>query len=61
MFICETSEKELQLRFTYEEKSSGSYSCDSENLLEESVCCLMQLVTAIPLLDTITYEISVQL
>ncbi|KAF6302836.1 dymeclin [Rhinolophus ferrumequinum] len=58
VFICEMSEEELQLHFTYEEKS-GSYSCDSEDLLEELVCCLMQLITDIPLLD-ITYEISVE-
>ncbi|XP_023386987.1 dymeclin [Pteropus vampyrus] len=59
VFICEMSEEELQLHFTYEEKSFGSYSSDSEDLLEELVCCLMQLITDIPLLD-ITYEISVE-
>ncbi|KAM5219384.1 dymeclin isoform 1-T1 [Hipposideros larvatus] len=59
VFICEMSEEELQLHFTYEEKSPGSYSCDSEDLLEELVCCLMQLIIDIPLLD-ITYEISVE-
>ncbi|KAI4532849.1 hypothetical protein MG293_017257, partial [Ovis ammon polii] len=32
---------------------------DSEDLLEELLCCLMQLITDIPLLD-ITYEISVE-
>ncbi|XP_036275750.1 dymeclin isoform X1 [Pipistrellus kuhlii] len=58
VFICEMSEEELQLHFTYEEKS-GSYSSDSEDLLEELVCCLMQLITDIPLID-ITYEISVE-
>ncbi|XP_036177989.1 dymeclin isoform X8 [Myotis myotis] len=52
------SEEELQLHFTYEEKS-GSYSSDSEDLLEELVCCLMQLITDIPLID-LTYEISVE-
>ncbi|XP_033033676.1 dymeclin isoform X4 [Trachypithecus francoisi] len=53
------SEEELQLHFTYEEKSPGNYSSDSEDLLEELLCCLMQLITDIPLLD-ITYEISVE-
>ncbi|XP_073069139.1 dymeclin isoform X2 [Manis javanica] len=59
VFICEMSEEELQLHFTYEEKFPGSYSSDSEDLLEELLCCLMQLITDIPLLD-ITYEISVE-
>ncbi|KAM9225728.1 dymeclin isoform 2-T2 [Dugong dugon] len=59
VFICEMSEEELQLHFTYEEKSPGSYSSDSEDLLEELICCLMQLITDIPLLD-ITYEISLE-
>ncbi|XP_023422594.2 dymeclin isoform X1 [Cavia porcellus] len=59
IFICEMSEEELQLHFTYEDKSPGSYSSDSEDLLEELLCCLIQLITDIPLLD-ITYEISVE-
>ncbi|XP_055993984.1 dymeclin isoform X1 [Sorex fumeus] len=60
VFICEMSEEELQLHFTYEEKSPGTYTgSDSEDLLEELLCCLMQLVTDIPLLD-ITYDISVE-
>lgn len=59
VLICELSEEELQLHFTYEEKSPGSYSSDSEDLLEELLCCLMQLVTDVPLLD-ITYDISVE-
>ncbi|XP_021006096.1 dymeclin isoform X2 [Mus caroli] len=58
-FICELSEEELQLHFTYEEKSPGSYSSDSEDLLEELLCSLVQLITDTPLLD-ITYEISVE-
>ncbi|XP_065746212.1 dymeclin isoform X7 [Phocoena phocoena] len=49
VFIYEMSEEELQLHFTYEEKSPGSYSSDSEDLLEELLCCLMQLITDIPL------------
>ncbi|XP_055088609.1 dymeclin isoform X13 [Symphalangus syndactylus] len=48
VFICQMSEEELQLHFTYEEKS-GNYSSDSEDLLEELLCCLMQLITDIPL------------
>ncbi|XP_029402789.1 dymeclin isoform X2 [Mus pahari] len=59
VFICEMSEEELQLHFTYEEKSPGSYSSDSEDLLEELLCSLVQLITDTPLLD-ITYEISVE-
>ncbi|XP_055478853.1 dymeclin [Psammomys obesus] len=59
VFICEMSEEDLQLHFTYEEKSPGSYSSDSEDLLEELLCSLIQLITDTPLLD-ITYEISVE-
>ncbi|XP_004684064.1 PREDICTED: dymeclin [Condylura cristata] len=59
VFICEVPEEELQLHFTYEEKSPGTYSSDSEDLLEELLCCLMQLITDTPLLD-ITYDISVE-
>uniref|UniRef100_A0A8C6HLL4 Dymeclin n=1 Tax=Mus spicilegus TaxID=10103 RepID=A0A8C6HLL4_MUSSI len=59
VFIRELSEEELQLHFTYEEKSPGSYSSDSEDLLEELLCSLVQLITDTPLLD-ITYEISVE-
>ncbi|XP_028639058.1 dymeclin [Grammomys surdaster] len=59
VFICELSEEELQLHFTYEDKSPGSYSSDSEDLLEELLCSLIQLITDTPLLD-ITYEISVE-
>ncbi|XP_032741968.1 dymeclin isoform X1 [Rattus rattus] len=59
VFICEMSEEELQLHFTYEEKSPGTYSSDSEDLLEELLCSLIQLITDTPLLD-ITYEISVE-
>lgn len=59
VFIRELSEEELQLHFTYEEKSPGSYSSDSEDLLEELLCSVVQLITDTPLLD-ITYEISVE-
>lgn len=59
VFICEMSEEELQLHFSYEEKSPGTYSSDSEDLLEELLCSLIQLITDTPLLD-ITYEISVE-
>lgn len=59
VFICEMSEEELQLQFMYEEKSPGSYSSNSEDLLEELLCSLVQLITDTPLLD-ITYDISVE-
>lgn len=59
VFISEMSEEELQLHFTYEEKSPGSYNSDSEDLLEELLCSLIKLITDTPLLD-ITYEISVE-
>lgn len=59
VFICEMSEEELQLQFMYEEKSPGSYSSNSEDLLEEFLCSLVQLITDTPLLD-ITYDISVE-
>ncbi|EDL09501.1 dymeclin, isoform CRA_g [Mus musculus] len=60
VFIRELSEEELQLHFTYEEKSPGSYiGSDSEDLLEELLCSLVQLITDTPLLD-ITYEIAVE-
>ncbi|KAL1773454.1 hypothetical protein HispidOSU_005120 [Sigmodon hispidus] len=59
VFICEMSEEELQLHFMYEEKTPGSYSPNSEDLLEELLCSLVQLITDTPLLD-ITYEISVE-
>ncbi|KAL6082104.1 hypothetical protein STEG23_003733, partial [Scotinomys teguina] len=50
VFICEMSEDELQLQFMYEEKSPGSYSSNSEDLLEELLCSLVQLITDTPLL-----------
>lgn len=59
VFICEMSEEELQLQFMYEEKSPGSYSSNSEDILEELLCSLVQLITDTPLLD-ITYDISVE-
>ncbi|XP_052598521.1 dymeclin isoform X5 [Peromyscus californicus insignis] len=49
VFICEMSEEELQLHFMYEEKSPGSYSSNSEDLLEELLCSLVQLITDTPL------------
>nr|XP_044998769.1 dymeclin isoform X2 [Jaculus jaculus] len=56
VFFCQMSEEELQLHFVYEDKSLGSYDSESEDLLEELLCCVVQLITDIPLLD-ITYEI----
>ncbi|XP_075582184.1 dymeclin isoform X2 [Pelecanus crispus] len=59
VFISEMSEEELQLHFTYEEKALGSYGTESEDLIEELLCCLIQLIVEIPLLD-ITYSISLE-
>ncbi|XP_037229145.1 dymeclin isoform X3 [Falco rusticolus] len=53
------SEEELQLHFTYEEKAPGSYGTECEDLIEELLCCLIQLIVEIPLLD-ITYSISLE-
>ncbi|XP_074992444.1 dymeclin isoform X3 [Calonectris borealis] len=53
------SEEELQLHFTYEEKAAGSYGTECEDLIEELLCCLIQLIVEIPLLD-ITYSISLE-
>ncbi|XP_056680390.1 dymeclin isoform X6 [Monodelphis domestica] len=52
-------EEEMQLHFTYEEKSSVTFQADSEDLIEELLCCLIKLIIDIPLLD-ITYEISLE-
>ncbi|XP_075595833.1 dymeclin isoform X3 [Balearica regulorum gibbericeps] len=59
VFISQMSEEELQLHFTYEEKASGSYGTECEDLIEELLCCLIQLIVEIPLLD-ITYNISLE-
>ncbi|XP_054665276.1 dymeclin isoform X3 [Grus americana] len=59
VFISQMSEEELQLHFTYEEKASGSYGTECEDLIEELLCCLIQLIVEIPLLD-ITYSISLE-
>lgn len=59
VFISQMSEEELQLHFTYEEKAPGSYGTESEDLIEELLCCLIQLIVEIPLLD-ITYSISLE-
>ncbi|XP_049650414.1 dymeclin isoform X2 [Accipiter gentilis] len=53
------SEEELQLHFTYEDKAPGSYGTECEDLIEELLCCLIQLIVEIPLLD-ITYSISLE-
>ncbi|KAL9821238.1 dymeclin isoform 5-T5 [Geothlypis trichas] len=60
VFISRMSEEELQLHFTYEEKA-GPSSCgaECEDLIEELLCCLIQLIVEIPLLD-ITYSISLE-
>ncbi|NWQ95807.1 DYM protein, partial [Burhinus bistriatus] len=59
VFISRMSEEELQLHFTYEEKAPGSYGTECEDLVEELLCCLIQLIVEIPLLD-ITYSISLE-
>ncbi|XP_010281544.1 PREDICTED: dymeclin-like, partial [Phaethon lepturus] len=50
VFISRMSEEELQLHFTYEEKAPGSYGAECEDLIEELLCCLIQLIVEIPLL-----------
>ncbi|XP_062455503.1 dymeclin [Rhea pennata] len=59
VFISRMSEEELQLHFTYEEKTPGSYGTECEDLIEELLFCLIQLIVEIPLLD-ITYSISLE-
>ncbi|XP_030901552.2 dymeclin [Melopsittacus undulatus] len=59
VFISRMSEEELQLHFTYEDKAPGSYGIECEDLIEELLCCLVQLIVEIPLLD-ITYSISLE-
>lgn len=60
VFISRMSEEELQLHFTYEEKAGpSSYGAEYEDLIEELLCCLIQLIVEIPLLD-ITYSISLE-
>ncbi|XP_048360279.1 dymeclin [Sphaerodactylus townsendi] len=59
VLICQMSEEELQLHFTYEEKTPGSYGAECEDLMEELLFCLIQLIVEIPLLD-ITYSISLE-
>ncbi|XP_032941491.1 dymeclin isoform X3 [Catharus ustulatus] len=51
VFISRMSEEELQLHFTYEEKPGpSSYGAECEDLIEELLCCLIQLIVEIPLL-----------
>ncbi|KFR16040.1 Dymeclin [Opisthocomus hoazin] len=59
VFISRMSEEELQLHFAYEEQAPGSYGTECEDLIEELLCCLIQLIVEIPLLD-ITYSISLE-
>uniref|UniRef100_A0A8C3DFD4 Dymeclin n=1 Tax=Corvus moneduloides TaxID=1196302 RepID=A0A8C3DFD4_CORMO len=50
VFISRMSEEELQLHFTYEEKAGpSSYGTECEDLIEELLCCLIQLIVEIPL------------
>ncbi|XP_074875701.1 dymeclin isoform X1 [Buteo buteo] len=59
VFISQMSEEELQLHFAYEDKAPGSYGTECEDLIEELLCCLIQLIVEVPLLD-ITYSISLE-
>uniref|UniRef100_A0A7M4F9Q2 Dymeclin n=1 Tax=Crocodylus porosus TaxID=8502 RepID=A0A7M4F9Q2_CROPO len=59
VFISQMTEEELQLHFTYEERTPGLYGVEHEDLIEELLCCLIQLIVEIPLLD-ITYSISLE-
>ncbi|XP_060617225.2 dymeclin isoform X2 [Anolis sagrei] len=59
VLISQMSEEELQLHFTCEERTPGSYGIECEDLMEELLCCLIQLIVEIPLLD-ITYSISLE-
>ncbi|XP_049476048.1 dymeclin isoform X3 [Panthera uncia] len=58
-FPAPTSSTELKLLEEATVSVCRSLGSDAEDLLEELLCCLMQLITDIPLLD-ITYEISVE-
>ncbi|KAM6303975.1 dymeclin isoform 1-T3 [Podargus strigoides] len=51
VFISQMSEEELQLHLTYEEKTPGSYGTECEDLVEELLCCLIQLIVEIPLFE----------
>ncbi|XP_062828635.1 dymeclin isoform X2 [Anolis carolinensis] len=59
VLISQMSEEELQLHFTCEDRTPGSYGVECEDLMEELLCCLIQLIVEIPLLD-ITYSISLE-
>ncbi|XP_015279642.1 PREDICTED: dymeclin [Gekko japonicus] len=59
VLVCQMPEEELQLHFTYEEKTPGTYGSECEDLMEELLCVLIQLIVEIPLLD-ITYSISLE-
>ncbi|XP_038599695.1 dymeclin isoform X1 [Tachyglossus aculeatus] len=59
VFISQMTEEEMLLHFSYEEQSPGTYGIESEDLIEELLCCLIQLIIDIPLLD-ITYGISLE-
>lgn len=59
VLICQLAEEELQLHFTNEERTPGSYESECRDLMEELLCCLIQLIVEVPLLD-ITYSISLE-
>lgn len=59
VFISQMSENELQLHFTYQERSPEVCRAGTEDLMEELICCLVHLITEVPLLD-ITYSILLE-
>ncbi|XP_043937643.1 dymeclin [Protopterus annectens] len=59
VFISQMSENELQLHFTYQERAPEACGAEAEDLLEELICCLVHLITEVPLLD-ITYNILLE-
>ncbi|XP_072353535.1 dymeclin isoform X1 [Scyliorhinus torazame] len=59
VFVSQMPEEELQLNFTYQERTSLSYGAEAEDLLEELICNLVHLIIELPLLD-ITYSILLE-
>ncbi|KAG8456851.1 hypothetical protein GDO86_002583 [Hymenochirus boettgeri] len=59
VFICQISEEELRLHFTYQTRDPGTYDSDTEDLFEELLFCLIHLIVEIPLLD-LTYSILLE-
>ncbi|XP_038646426.1 dymeclin isoform X2 [Scyliorhinus canicula] len=59
VFVSQMPEEELQLNFTYQERTSLSFGAEAEDLLEELICNLVHLIIELPLLD-ITYSILLE-